>query len=155
STPINNTVKKIYDYGLGVGGPIVRDKLWFYEANRRWGSQANSANNYFNQSPVFYQYQPDKSRPAYGDSYVWDVGGPITRQITDKQKLASDLPYQQSCECYYALTAGLFASPEAAVSIYYGANGTKAPIPWNTTWTYAATNRLLIQAWSSVMPQGV
>src|SRR6266851_4701304 len=29
----------IYDAGLGVGGPIVRDKLWFYVANRNWGTK--------------------------------------------------------------------------------------------------------------------
>jgi hypothetical protein len=31
--------KQVYDYGLGVGGPIKKDKLWFYTAHRWWGAQ--------------------------------------------------------------------------------------------------------------------
>jgi len=32
-------LKKVYDYGGGFGGPIKRDKLWFYTSHRWWGSQ--------------------------------------------------------------------------------------------------------------------
>src|SRR5262249_23601101 len=34
SAPNQNSLKKVYDYGVGVGGPIVRDRLWFFNANR-------------------------------------------------------------------------------------------------------------------------
>src|SRR5437762_387596 len=27
-----NSVKKLYDYGIGVGGRVVRDRLWFYSS---------------------------------------------------------------------------------------------------------------------------
>src|SRR5579863_750358 len=29
-----NTIDEIYDYNPGVGGPVVKDKLWFYSAAR-------------------------------------------------------------------------------------------------------------------------
>src|SRR5262249_50974657 len=34
-----NDIKKIYDVGGGFGGPIRRDRLWFYTAHRWWGAQ--------------------------------------------------------------------------------------------------------------------
>ena len=33
------SVKRVDDFGVGVGGPIKRDKLWFYTAHRRWDAQ--------------------------------------------------------------------------------------------------------------------
>src|SRR5262245_42882742 len=41
-------IQKIWDIGGGVGGPIARDKLWFYAGARGWGSIQNIAGVYFN-----------------------------------------------------------------------------------------------------------
>ena len=38
-----NEVQKIYDVGVGFGGPIRQDKLWFFTALRAWGSLENLA----------------------------------------------------------------------------------------------------------------
>ena len=32
-------VKKVWDYGAGMGGPIVKDRIWFYTGHRWWGAQ--------------------------------------------------------------------------------------------------------------------
>ena len=151
----SNALKKVYDYGVGIGGPIVRDRVWFYSSNRRWGAQNFATNNFFNKSTDFWRYEPDLSRPAFTDSHLWDVGGRITGQITPKQKLSSDLHYQQSCQCWAPLSGSRFAAPSAAYSIFYGGNGSKAPIPWTTTWTYTPTNRLLIEGRFRYFRQGV
>src|SRR2546426_243845 len=45
-TPPN--VKSIYDYGVGLGGAVARDKLWFFTAHRWWGAQNTAPGNYFN-----------------------------------------------------------------------------------------------------------
>src|SRR5262249_41086797 len=73
-----NAMKKVYDYGIGIGGPIISDKIWFYSANRWWGADQYAANNYYNASanPLFYV--PDKSRPAYTSQWQKDFGGRIT-----------------------------------------------------------------------------
>ena len=152
SVPESNTLKKVYDYGVGIGGPILRDRVWFYSSNRYWGAQAYEANNYFDKSPVFYRFEPDLSRPAFQDSHLWDMGVRVTGQITPTQKLSSDVHYQQSCQCWAGTT---FAAPSAAYSIHYGGFGSKAPIPWTTSWTYTPTNRLLIEARFRYFRQGV
>ena len=38
---------EIYDYNGGLGGPILKDRLWFYHSMRRWGT-ANNINNQYN-----------------------------------------------------------------------------------------------------------
>src|SRR5204862_490495 len=43
-------VKKIYDIGASLGGPIKRDRLWFYTAHRKWESQQTAPGNYYNET---------------------------------------------------------------------------------------------------------
>ena len=33
-----SSLKKVWDIGGGLGGPIMRDRLWFYTAHRSWGN---------------------------------------------------------------------------------------------------------------------
>src|SRR5262249_25671694 len=49
----------IYDVGGGVGGPIVKDRLWFYTAHRWWGNKAEVAGNYWNAAQGVYIGAPD------------------------------------------------------------------------------------------------
>jgi hypothetical protein len=100
SSPDQNSMKQVWDYGLGIGGPIKQDKIWFYSANRWWGSQSYSANNYFNKSSNFYTYVPDTSRPVYNNIWARDYGGRVTWQMTGKQKIAFEHHTQQSCSCW-------------------------------------------------------
>ena len=44
-------LKKNWDWGAGFGGPIVRDRLWFYTAHRWWGSQTYATGSYHNGAP--------------------------------------------------------------------------------------------------------
>src|SRR5207249_1912732 len=48
SAPDQNSMKRVYDYGVGIGGPLMRDRVWFYQADRHWGASSYAANNYFN-----------------------------------------------------------------------------------------------------------
>src|SRR4029453_13567449 len=34
-----NSAKKVYDQGFTLGGPIAKNKLWFFTAHRWWGGQ--------------------------------------------------------------------------------------------------------------------
>jgi hypothetical protein len=137
----SKALKKVWDFGLGVGGPIVRDRLWFYESTRYWGGQNYGANNYFNKSPVFYRYEPDLSRPAYTDLHQVDTGVRLTLQAAEKHKISSTLQWQQSCGCWLNISAGARTSPEAQNQFRYH------PM-WlsQTAWTYPASNRLLFEA---------
>src|SRR5262249_25006824 len=43
-----NHVLHIWDESLGIGGPVKRDKVWFYGNQRSWGNQSTYAGDYFN-----------------------------------------------------------------------------------------------------------
>ena len=45
-----NPVYHVYDFNAAVGGPIVKDKLWYYMSVREQGSRQNTLNVYYNQN---------------------------------------------------------------------------------------------------------
>jgi carboxypeptidase family protein len=144
-----NSAKKIWDLGVGVGGPILRNKLWFYTAHRTWGSQVEYAGVYFNKLPhetLFYE--PDLSRPGFTDNYQRDSGLRLTWQATSKQKIALSANFQKFCYCYFYGTQerGPHA-PEATYDLRVHPNHVL-----QATWTYPATNRLLIEAAANYRP---
>src|SRR5687767_5343031 len=54
-----NTVHKIYDVNPGVGGPILKDRLWFYLSVRAWSAQQYVAGMFYNKSSVPWRYEAD------------------------------------------------------------------------------------------------
>ncbi|MGE3578631.1 MAG: carboxypeptidase regulatory-like domain-containing protein [Vicinamibacterales bacterium] len=148
-----NAMKRVYDYGIGVGGPVATDKLWFYSANRWWGSESYAANNYFNKSTSPFRYEPDLARRAYTAQWQRDFGGRLTWQAAEKHKITGSLNLQKACGCWLAISAGSPAAPEAVQSYQYGGDG------WmnltQVSWTYTATNKLLFQVGSSFLNQKV
>ena len=155
SAPDQNSVKKVYDYGVAMGGAIVRDHLWVYNANRTWGSHAYGANNYFNKSTNWYRYEPDLSRPAYTDTWQRDVGARFTVQASTKHKINTSLHWQMACRCGAGLSTGTNASPETVSDFRYGYGPGIKNGMWlsQTRWTYPATNRLLFQATAMFLKQ--
>jgi hypothetical protein len=142
-------IKKVWDFGGAVGGPILRDKLWFFVASRSWGSQNEAPGNYFNATHGIYigapnsgasLYTPDLERKAYTDGYLREwFGARFTLQATDKQKLGVSHNAQDHCDCYRGVD-GLLA-PEAVVQRIYGPAWVN-----QVAWTYPVTNRFLLEA---------
>ena len=128
----------ISDVGGGFGGPIQRDKLWFYTAHRWWGFKSGFAGNFFNSTQDTLFYTPDASRPAYGNEHQRDHNVRVTWQAAEKHKVNLTYSYEQNCRCYYQ--NGLNRAPEAAVAYQ------QHPTMYLGSWTHPATNRLLFEA---------
>ena len=120
-------VKKHYDTGGALGGPIKRDKLWFFSAFRGAANQQYQQGNYFNKlqnSPVGSDkvwrvlfYEPDLDRPAYTDDYYRDYSLRMTWQAAAKHKFVASFQVQPNCSCFYPLLepqAGVGGTPLAA-----------------------------------------
>src|SRR6185369_15716219 len=62
-----NPTYHVYDFNAAVGGPIIKDKLWYYMSVRQQGSRRNILNVYYNKNAgnasQFY-YNPDFNKPA-------------------------------------------------------------------------------------------
>jgi hypothetical protein len=145
-----SSVKRIFDYGVGIGGPIRQDRAWFYTAHRWWGSENYGATNYFDKSTNPYQYVPDLSRPAYAPTYIRDNSVRVTCQATPKQKINQEEHLQYGCSCAAALGRSGLVSPDAASDSDYGPQ-----VLSQTTWSYTASNRLLVQASATFLVQNV
>ena len=141
-----SSLKLVYELGIGIAGPIKQDRLWFYAANQWWGSQISAVDNYFDKSTNPYVYVPDLTRPAYGDIFYRDNGVRFTWQAAAKHKFTQTLTHQLGCQCWAEIASGVDVAPEAS---YDSINGPSKLS--QTTWTYTATNKLLIQAGASFL----
>ena len=132
-------VKEIWDYSVGVGGPVVRDRLWFYQGNRWWGGSEFIPGAYFNKTVGTFVHTPDLSRPAYSSNWAKDFGWRLTWQAAAKHKFGYTHNVQRNCNCISATSAT--TAPEASVN---------SDNYWNHvvqgTWVYPATTRLLFDA---------
>ncbi len=59
-----NSVRSIYDFNAVIGGPLLKDKLWFTTAHRRNGRRTRIANLFYDSNPSDWTFTPDLSRPA-------------------------------------------------------------------------------------------
>lgn len=132
------SVRKIWDYGVGIGGPIVSDRLWFYSANRWWGAQNGAPGAFWNQTQGTFIYTPDLAREGYEEQPNKDFSGRFTWQATSKHKVALIHFINRQCACQQFVSVTV--APEAAFSNRNRNNYNQ------TTWTYPATNRLLFTA---------
>jgi hypothetical protein len=135
-------LKQLYDFGVGLGGPIAQDKLWFYVAHRTWAAQNYNAGRYFNKTVDEFWYTPDFSRQAFNENSNQDTQVRLTWQASAKNKFAVSTGLQDNCNCYKVSTlVDVNRSPEASVDTRY-----YPQVLTQGTWTYPATNRLLLEA---------
>ena len=154
-----SSLKQHYDTGGALGGPIIRDKLWFYNAYRFGANQQYQQGNYFNKlqdinvstDPVYKVtfYEPDLDRPGFTDDYYRDFSLRLTWQAASKHKIVASYQVQPNCSCFWPLLElgpqqGVQGTPEAV-----GAHNYKVNYLPLVSWTYPATNRLLIEAGAS------
>jgi hypothetical protein len=132
-------VKTIYDWGGGLGGRIVADKLWFYTAGRAWGAPEYQAGIFYNKSTNPFVYVADPTRKAYIDNHTWDGGFRLAWQAAPKHKITVSENVQNNCQCFVTVSAA--TAPDAAGNIHY-----ETMHLIQGSWTYTASNRLLFEA---------
>src|SRR5207247_8762668 len=95
-----NSIQKLLETNLALGGPIVRDKLWFFGTYRNMISRQNVASMWVNKNagdPTKWTYDPDYSRQAVGDG-TWNQGNlRLTWQSTPRNKISVFSSVQYSC----------------------------------------------------------
>jgi hypothetical protein len=145
--PSPSTIRSLYEVAGGVGGPIKKDKLWFFVDARHWISSSNQAGaNFFydaNEAAPFpnnLYYAADPSRPAYDVNTYMDVGLRLTWQATKRNQFTENFIQERNCNCYYTISSGLLA-PEATTHHWYVHD-------WRNqaTWTFPASNKLVLWA---------
>ena len=143
------TVYRVYDLNAAVGGPIVRDRLWYYFSTRVQGSRQNILNVYYNQNagdPNAWTYEPDFSRPAFYDRLYENYVPRITWQATQRNKFSFSWDEQPVCRTCTG-TASFSGSPAAGTTPEADGHGEFSPQRVvQGRWTAPVTNRLLLEA---------
>ena len=164
STP--GSLLKQWDLSAGVGGPIRRDKLWYYVTGRQEGRSRSIPGLYPNLNAGDnrkWLYVPDTSRQARG-AESWTVGtARLTWQASQRNKFNFFWDEQRPCAgaVYSNEFEGCRKQPDdafvGAIGLF-GLTGTSAPETsgyWGSpnghrvhqvTWSSPATNRLLLEA---------
>ncbi len=142
-----------WDASLMHGGPIVKDRLWFFYTTRYNGSGTDATGIFFNKNAGDinkWTYDPDLSRPARNSS-----SGAITptlrltAQVTRTHQLGAFVDagaYRLSDSPQIGIVgAAALATPETGT---IGGTG-RSPM-FQAKWTWTATSKLLLDAsWGS------
>src|SRR4029079_3978804 len=94
------TLRKNWAWSGSVGGPIKKDRLWFFGIVRQWGNQAVQdgvqANKYAG-DPAHWDFAPDPTlEPRNADGRkIWNIR--LTGQVTQKNRVQFYAEHQQRC----------------------------------------------------------
>ena len=137
-----NALSRIWDTSLAVGGPISRDRLWFFAATRYQGNHRLVGGMFRNRNAGdlnAWTYVPDESHQAKADSTWKNVSARLTWQASPRNKFNFYWDEQRNCTlCEDGGTAT--QSSEAR------GNNQSPPRVQQATWTSPATSRLLYEA---------
>jgi len=139
----------VYDVNGSVGGPIAKDKLWYYMSVREQGQRQNTLNLYYNLNagnPNAWTYAPDLSQPAYSD-HTWENYTPrITWQASQRNKFSFVWDEQPVCRKCTGTTS-FSGSPSPTTSPEADGLGEFNPQRVvQARWTSPITNKLLLEA---------
>ena len=159
---------KLWDSNLGIGGPIAKDRVWFFFQFRDQGSHRTIPGMYANRNmgdPTKWTYEADTTRPAVAAGSWRNASIRLTAQPTAKHKFNVFWDQQRPCQ-----GAGVLGSDEGCRQsgeneIICGAAGASNPPCSATaapeigtylsgygqrvqqaTWTSPMTNKLLLEA---------
>ena len=136
-----NKIKQNYDLNESFGGPIRRDRVWFWFSTR-----FNGADTY---APIFHNrnafdpnkwtYEADPSRQAYEKGRVVQSSVRVTWQASPRHKIAGTYKADRWCQCPDAINAT--TSPEAGRDRRFPRLRQE-----HLEWTSPVSNRLLLEA---------
>jgi hypothetical protein len=158
------TVNHIWDVNAAYGGPIKKDKLWFYTAHRSFGysnfiaagqNASGGALGYFNKTQGTYPgltpagtpfptgvtfYTPDLDRRSVVDEVNRTHTLRSTWQASQRDKFVFSVDVENNCDCHVGVST---ASDPASVIRWSFANPNYLT---QAIWNHPISNKLLLNA---------
>jgi hypothetical protein len=150
-----NRTYRVYDESVSIGGPIKRDKLWFFVAPRMWGVSKQRAGVFWNETQDQFLTPPgaprkvvvwtpwvDRPLDARSGREEWynSAFGRATWQASERNKISGLIDYQRACNCFSS-TYG-HTSQEASGASYKFQPSRLI----QTTWSSTRSGKLLMEA---------
>jgi len=138
-----NSLKRMFDFNPVVGGPLKRDKLWFFGGARWVENNKFVAGRYFNLNagdPSKWTYEPDFDRQGFEKISQQSGNVRLTWQASQKNKFSVFYDQQGRCWCNW-FGFGVPNSPEAANRLEWPVNRLTSG-----AWTSPLTNKVLLEA---------
>jgi hypothetical protein len=132
-------IEKIWDANPSIGGPIKRDKVWFYYTFRHWGTEKTVADSYTDANPSPFIYTPDFNAPGIDDGHIVSNAARVSWAISSKDKISVYHDNQSKYRDHWGINA---SRPPDATAIQV----TPTSFVNVTKWTRTHTNRLLLEA---------
>jgi hypothetical protein len=141
-----SVIQRIWDVNPSIGGPIFRDKAWFYFTFRHWGVEKTVADSFFDADPAPFRYQADTARPGVDDGHIVSRAARVMWQVSDKDRLSYYHDDQSKYRDHWGISATI--SPEAsAVQV------TPTSYVAVAKWTRTHTNKLLFDVGFAIYSQ--
>ena len=137
----------LYDVSAALGGPIAKDRLWYFVNAHVGGSTKASANVFYNLNagdPSKWLYAPDRDRQEYSDRTFENASARLSWQITPRHKVNGFWDAQHLCRSCTGATPGL-SEPQRVSPEAVGVLGRPFDVA-QVAWFSPLTNRLLVDA---------
>jgi hypothetical protein len=131
-------IRESWDINPALGGPIVRDKLWFFASYRHWGDEVDGGIHY-NLTPTTWAYTPDLSRKTAATRFSYrNQSARLTWQASRRNQFS--LYVDNNPRWWYNRRIATTVSPEAATYTPYYPNYIAT-----VTWKSPVSSRLFLE----------
>ena len=142
-----NKIRKIFDFSPAFGGPIVRDRMWFFMAGRDFVTDSFVPGLYINKDPAAFIYEVDPTERAVSDTFGNAVSLNLTFQANAQNRITGFYNWDFQCYCHFGINGG--TSPEAVHRMTAQNN------LFQGIWTSAISSRILIEVAASRYRNGL
>jgi hypothetical protein len=139
-----NKVLSVYDATLTLGGPIKKDKVWFFGSLREWGNAKSDAGLWWNKTQGSPFYTPDLARPSDRRNWFESKAVRVTWQASKINKVNAFVDVQDTCVCRSSTAIG--QAPESITAFHFRPSGV-----YQAAWTAPVNSKLLFDAGGGVI----
>jgi hypothetical protein len=133
----------LHDESVGFGGPIIKDRVWFYYAQRYRVNDTIDVQSFYSVDPLSAKFNPNLAKPGHSGGFDGDNQLRVTAQVTPRNKLSFFFDKANKCNCPTILDNPVFTAEAQSQltypSIWLGAITWQTIISPKLLWDFAVS----------------